>query len=101
MMNKQEFLNALSDRLQGIPIDDREKSLEYYSEMIQKKIECIGNHFDCSRLSDMVSHSNFIDCGNIYIISGIVGTDTLHLYRSIFVCGVGHSNYYCTCYEHS
>ena len=33
-MNKQEFLNALSDRLQGIPIDDREKSLEYYSEMI-------------------------------------------------------------------
>ncbi len=34
MMNKQEFLNALSDRLQGIPIDDREKSLEYYSEMI-------------------------------------------------------------------
>ena len=38
-MNKQEFLNALSDRLQGIPKEDREKSLEYYSEMIDDRTE--------------------------------------------------------------
>ena len=38
-MNKQEFLNALSERLQGIPIEDREKSLEYYSEMIDDRTE--------------------------------------------------------------
>lgn len=38
-MNKQEFLKALSDRLQGIPKEDREKSLEYYSEMIDDRTE--------------------------------------------------------------
>jgi uncharacterized membrane protein len=39
IMNKQEFLKALSDRLQGIPKEDREKSLEYYSEMIDDRTE--------------------------------------------------------------
>ena len=38
-MNKQEFLDALSERLQGIPMEDREKSLEYYSEMIDDRTE--------------------------------------------------------------
>ena len=38
-MNKQEFLKALSDRLQGIPKEDREKSIEYYSEMIDDRTE--------------------------------------------------------------
>ena len=38
-MTKQEFLNALSERLQGIPKEDREKSLEYYSEMIDDRTE--------------------------------------------------------------
>ncbi len=38
-MNKQEFLNDLSEKLQGVPKEDREKSLEYYSEMIDDRIE--------------------------------------------------------------
>ncbi len=38
-MTKQEFLNALSERLQGIPKEDREKSLEYYSEMVDDRTE--------------------------------------------------------------
>lgn len=38
-MTKQEFLDGLSRKLQGIPQNDREKSLEYYAEMIDDRIE--------------------------------------------------------------
>ena len=38
-MNKQEFLSELKDRLEGIPVADRESTLEYYSEMIDDRIE--------------------------------------------------------------
>lgn len=38
-MNKQEFLDTLSEKLQGIPKEDRETSLEYYSEMIDDRTE--------------------------------------------------------------
>lgn len=38
-MTKQEFLKNLSDKLQGIPKEDREASLDYYSEMIDDRVE--------------------------------------------------------------
>lgn len=38
-MTKIEFLTALAARLSGIPADDRQKSLEYYAEMIDDRID--------------------------------------------------------------
>ncbi len=38
-MNKTEFLSALRERLTGLPPEDIEKSVEYYSEIIEDKIE--------------------------------------------------------------
>ena len=38
-MTKQEFLNELSGKLQGLPKADKETSLEYYSEMLDDRIE--------------------------------------------------------------
>lgn len=38
-MNKQEFLAALRQQLQGLPESDIEKSLEYYSESIDDRME--------------------------------------------------------------
>lgn len=38
-MNKQEFLTALSEKLCNLAEEDREKSVEYYSEMIDDRIE--------------------------------------------------------------
>ncbi len=38
-MTKQAFLDALSKRLSGIPQEDRSRSVEYYSEMIEEHID--------------------------------------------------------------
>ena len=38
-MNKKEFLKELKNRLASLPSDDVEASLEYYSEMIDERIE--------------------------------------------------------------
>ncbi len=38
-MNKERFLLELASALEGLPEDDVEKSLEYYSEMIDDHIE--------------------------------------------------------------
>lgn len=38
-MNKFEFLSVLRDRLSGLPKEDVEKSVDYYSEMIDDRIE--------------------------------------------------------------
>lgn len=38
-MNKQEFLSALRSRLSGLSEEDIEKSVEYYSEMIDDRVE--------------------------------------------------------------
>ncbi|MGN0453180.1 MAG: DUF1700 domain-containing protein [Ruminococcus sp.] len=38
-MNKQEFLETLEKRLSGFPLEDIEKSKEYYSEMIDDRVE--------------------------------------------------------------
>ncbi len=38
-MNKQAFLAALQEQLKGLSQNDMEKSLEYYSEMIDDQIE--------------------------------------------------------------
>ncbi len=38
-MNKAEFRTALKSRLKGLPADDIEQSLEYYSEMIDDRLE--------------------------------------------------------------
>lgn len=38
-MTKDEFLSALGSRLSGIPSEDRRKSLEYYSEIIDDRME--------------------------------------------------------------
>lgn len=38
-MNKERFLIELASALAGLPEDDVEKSLEYYSEMIDDRIE--------------------------------------------------------------
>ena len=38
-MNRQDFLTALSNALQGLPQSDIEKSLEYYSEIIYDQME--------------------------------------------------------------
>lgn len=39
IMNKNEFLTALSDGINGIPESDRRRAVEYYSEMIDDRIE--------------------------------------------------------------
>ncbi|MBQ9459717.1 MAG: DUF1700 domain-containing protein [Oscillospiraceae bacterium] len=38
-MNKEQFLLALYDELHGLPIDDVERSIAYYREMIDERIE--------------------------------------------------------------
>ncbi len=38
-MNKQEFLSELSKGLEGLPQSDIDKTLEYYSEMIDDRME--------------------------------------------------------------
>ena len=38
-MNQQQFLAALENRLNGLPQGDIEKTLEYYKEMIEDRIE--------------------------------------------------------------
>ena len=38
-MNKQEFLEALKNALSGLPQDDIEERIDFYSEMIDDKIE--------------------------------------------------------------
>lgn len=38
-MNKEQFLLALYDELNGLPIDDVEKTINYYREMIDERIE--------------------------------------------------------------
>ncbi|MBQ2735448.1 MAG: DUF1700 domain-containing protein [Clostridia bacterium] len=38
-MTKREFLGALSKRLEGIPQQDRERSLDFYEEMISDRME--------------------------------------------------------------
>ena len=38
-MSKTEFLTELKKALEGLPEEDIEKSLEYYSEMIDDRIE--------------------------------------------------------------
>ncbi len=38
-MNKQEFLSELSAKLSGLPEEDINKSIEYYSEMIDDRTE--------------------------------------------------------------
>ncbi len=38
-MNKKQFLDSLSEKLRGFPEEDAKKSLEYYSEIIDDRIE--------------------------------------------------------------
>ena len=38
-MNKQEFLTQLSKGLSGLPQEDREERISFYSEMIDDRIE--------------------------------------------------------------
>lgn len=38
-MNKFEFLTLLRERLSGLPCEDIEKTLDYYSEMIDDRVE--------------------------------------------------------------
>lgn len=38
-MNKDEFLSALREKLNGVPKDDINKSLDFYAEMIDDRIE--------------------------------------------------------------
>ena len=38
-MNKQQFLAALKDKLNGLPQSDIEKSADYYNEMIEDRME--------------------------------------------------------------
>ncbi|MCM1364456.1 MAG: DUF1700 domain-containing protein [Faecalibacterium sp.] len=38
-MNKQQFISILYNRLSGLPQNDINKSIEYYSEMIEDRIE--------------------------------------------------------------
>lgn len=39
MRNKQEFLSALRDKLSGLPKEDLERSVDYYSEIIDDSME--------------------------------------------------------------
>ena len=38
-MNKRQFLAALQEQLNGLPQGDIEKSLDYYKEMLEDRIE--------------------------------------------------------------
>lgn len=38
-MNKQQFLEAIRNRIKGLPQSDIDKSLDYYSEMIDDRVE--------------------------------------------------------------
>ncbi len=43
MMTKDSFLSSLRARLEGLPEEDVEKTIEYYSEMIDDRLEEGGN----------------------------------------------------------
>ena len=38
-MNKEAFLLALYDALRGLPVEDKERSIAYYREMIDERVE--------------------------------------------------------------
>ena len=38
-MNKETFLLALYDELRGLPVEDKERSIAYYREMIDERVE--------------------------------------------------------------
>ena len=38
-MNKEAFLLALYDALDGVPVEDKERSIAYYREMIDERVE--------------------------------------------------------------
>lgn len=38
-MNKAEFLKELQQRIQEYPVDETKKSMEYYAEMIDDRME--------------------------------------------------------------
>lgn len=38
-MNKKQFLEAIRNRIKGLPENDIDKSLDYYSEMIDDRVE--------------------------------------------------------------
>ena len=38
-MNKKQFLAAIRNRIKGLPESDIDKSLDYYSEMIDDRVE--------------------------------------------------------------
>lgn len=66
-MTKNEFLSSLRGRLYGLPEADIEKSLEYYSEMIDDRIE-----------DGMTEEAAVADIGSIdEIVSGIISDTSL------------------------
>ncbi len=66
-MTKNEFLSSLRGRLYGLPEADMEKSLEYYSEMIDDRIE-----------DGMTEEEAVYDMGSIdKIVSGIISDTSL------------------------
>ena len=48
-MTKKEFLKELEEKLQGLPKDDLEERLEFYSEMIDDRIEEGKSEFEAVR----------------------------------------------------
>lgn len=53
-MNKKEFLKELEDRLQGLPKEDIDEKIEFFSEMIDDK--CVeGNKTEEEAISEMGS----------------------------------------------
>ena len=43
-MTKSEFLSALENRLSGLPKDDVQKSIDYYSEIIDDRMAVSYTH---------------------------------------------------------
>lgn len=64
-MNKQELLQALEAKLNGLPDQDIKKACEYYSEIIDDKIE------DGLSEADSVSALGSVDQIAAHTLSGI------------------------------
>ena len=63
-MNKQMFLEALRQQLMGLSQNDMEKSLEYYSEMIDDQIEdgiCEEDAVSAMGAPDTIAAQIFMD----------------------------------------
>ena len=59
-MNKEEFLNSLRKRLKGLPNNEIEERISFYSEMIDDRVEEGMSEEEAILQMEMLGHDFFV-----------------------------------------